>query len=82
MHHHLDVPELGEDEGAFLFLASVDDKAVPVLLEGEASVAYFMVISLGQEVASGCIIRPVASAVWIAPSASRSRLQSKARHYC
>jgi len=31
MHHHLDVPELGEDEGALLFLASLDDKAVPVL---------------------------------------------------
>ena len=34
-HHHLDVPELGEDEGAFLFLACVDVKAVLVLLEGE-----------------------------------------------
>src|SRR5712691_8566344 len=39
VHHHLDVPELGEDEFAFLFLASVYIKAVLVLLEGEASVA-------------------------------------------
>src|SRR5713101_8032466 len=39
VHHHLDVPELGEDEFAFLFLASVYVKAVVVLLEGEASVA-------------------------------------------
>src|ERR1700730_18095530 len=39
MHHHLDVPEFGEDEAAFLFLASMDIKAVLVLLEGEAMVA-------------------------------------------
>jgi len=38
-HHHLDVPELGEDEGAFLFLACVDVKAVLVLLGGETIVA-------------------------------------------
>ena len=31
VHHHLDVPELGEDEFAFLFLASVYVKAVVVL---------------------------------------------------
>ncbi len=39
MHHHLDVPELGEDEGACAFLASADVKTVLVLLEGEASIA-------------------------------------------
>ena len=39
MHHHLDVSELGEDESAFLLPASLDVKAVLVLLEGEAIVA-------------------------------------------
>jgi hypothetical protein len=39
MHHHLDMPELGEDEGAFPMRASEDVKAVLVLLEGEAIVA-------------------------------------------
>jgi hypothetical protein len=34
VQHHLEVPELGEDESAFPFLASVDVKAVLVLLEG------------------------------------------------
>ena len=36
---HFDVPELGEDKSAFLLLASVDVKAVLILLEGEAMIA-------------------------------------------
>ena len=39
MHHHLDVPELGEDEGAFLLLANLHVETVLVLLEGETVVA-------------------------------------------
>ena len=39
VHHHLNVPELGEDESGFRFLPVLDVKAVVVLLEGEALIA-------------------------------------------
>ena len=39
VHPHFDVPELREDESAFLLLASVYVKAVLVLLESEAIIA-------------------------------------------
>ena len=39
MHHHLEAPYFGEDEGALLFPPTLHVKAVLVLLEGEAIVA-------------------------------------------